>query len=453
MRIAILSPSGRFMQHHKSCNSRKNAISLLSEGLIKRGVDVTLFTSSDLETKERLEPNCSIPCKEENHLNFIACVSSHMVNVLKKAGEFDLIHNYFNLVPLFYRCLINTPMVTTIHAPSSDILSLFKEDEGRSYYVSTSIASRNPCLEYISTIYDSIDLQSFTLKEQKENYLISFGNIHPNNGIEEAIEIARKSGMKLILTGNVLDQTYFENVVLPQQGDHLIIHCGMIDQVLKDKLLGGAYAFLHSIRFGDPFDLSIIEAMACGTPVIAFSGSAMHEIIKDCETGYIVESIEDALNRLKHISTINRMQCRRWVEDRFSQDRMVDDYLKVYKKILEMERPRAHHANPPWGKWEVLLDEPTYKVKRITVLPGNRLSYQKHFQREEYWNVVGGKASVTIDGKEILLKSGQAIDIPKGAAHRVANQEQSSLVFIEIQRGNYLGEDDIVRLEDDYGRS
>lgn len=453
MRIAILSPTSWFMQYHRYCNSREKIISLLSEGLMKRGVDVTLFTSNDLKVKERLESNGQAPYKEENILNSIACTSFHMVNLLKKAGEFDLIHNYFNLVPLFYRRLINTPIVTTMYGPSSDILSLFKEDNDRSYYISTSIADRNPYLKYISTIYYGIDVSSFTFKEQKGNYLISFGSIHPNNGIEEVIEIAQKFGMRLILIGNVLDQTYFDTVVLPQHSDNLIIYCGVIDQVLKDKLLGDAYALLHPIRLDEPFDLSIIEAMACGTPVIAFSGNSMPEIVKDCETGYIVESIEDALDRLKQVPALNRIRCRLWVEDRFRHDRMVDDYLKIYEEILKMERPRAHHANPPWGKWEVLLNEPTYKVKRITVLPGNRLSYQKHFKREEYWNVVGGKASITIDGKDILLTSGQAINIPRGAAHRVANQEQSSLVFIEIQRGSYLGEDDIVRLEDDYGRS
>ncbi len=109
-------------------------------------------------------------------------------------------------------------------------------------------------------------------------------------------------------------------------------------------------------------------------------------------------------------------------------------------------------ATPPWGKWEVLLDEPTYKVKRITVLPDKRLSYQKHFKRQEHWFVVAGEALVTLEGKEIRVKAGEAIDIPQEAAHRIANQGAAPLVFIEVQRGSYFGEDDIVRLQDDYGR-
>jgi len=115
-------------------------------------------------------------------------------------------------------------------------------------------------------------------------------------------------------------------------------------------------------------------------------------------------------------------------------------------------KPGTHYAFPPWGKWEVLLDETKYKVKRIIVQPGNRLSYQKHFKRAEHWMVVEGEAKVTLDGKEIFLKRGEPVDIPREAAHRVANFGKDPLVFIEIQHGDYFGEDDIIRLEDDYGR-
>ncbi|ODS31944.1 MAG: mannose-6-phosphate isomerase [Candidatus Scalindua rubra] len=120
-----------------------------------------------------------------------------------------------------------------------------------------------------------------------------------------------------------------------------------------------------------------------------------------------------------------------------------------------MKKPKSDEksVNPPWGSWEVLLDEPTYKVKRITVLPGNRLSYQKHFRRREHWMVVEGKGVVTIDDKEIHLKKGETIDIPQEAAHRIANNDDENLTFIEIQQGEYFGEDDIIRLEDDYGRA
>ena len=128
-----------------------------------------------------------------------------------------------------------------------------------------------------------------------------------------------------------------------------------------------------------------------------------------------------------------------------------DSSLRVEKK--NEASAHAKSASPPWGKWEVLLDEPRYKVKRITVLPGKRLSYQKHFKRQEHWMIVEGEALVTLDGKEIALKTGEYIDIPMESAHRIANEGSAPMVFIEIQRGTYFGEDDIVRLQDDYGRS
>lgn len=117
-----------------------------------------------------------------------------------------------------------------------------------------------------------------------------------------------------------------------------------------------------------------------------------------------------------------------------------------------MKEPERASASPPWGKWEVLLDEPAYKVKRIVVEPGKRLSYQKHFRRAEHWVVVGGEATVTLDGKEVVLRQGATVDVPRETAHRIANQGQGPLVIIEIQQGDYLEEDDILRLEDDYGR-
>jgi mannose-6-phosphate isomerase-like protein (cupin superfamily) len=117
-----------------------------------------------------------------------------------------------------------------------------------------------------------------------------------------------------------------------------------------------------------------------------------------------------------------------------------------------MKNTNVSNTTPPWGTWEVILDEPTYKVKRITILPGQRLSYQKHFKREEHWIVVEGRGQVTLNGKEIPLVAGETVDIPYEAAHRIANPEKSILVLIEIQRGSYFGEDDILRLEDDYGR-
>jgi mannose-6-phosphate isomerase-like protein (cupin superfamily) len=141
------------------------------------------------------------------------------------------------------------------------------------------------------------------------------------------------------------------------------------------------------------------------------------------------------------------------VEQRFNAEQMVEGYLRVYETILEGSTGRAMKGHRPWGGYTVLEDQETYKVKRIEVLPGKRLSYQKHQKRAEHWMVVGGQARVTLEGKDVDLSPGQAIDIPRGTAHRIANPGKELLVFIEIQKGDYFGEDDIIRIDDDYGRS
>jgi mannose-6-phosphate isomerase-like protein (cupin superfamily) len=153
---------------------------------------------------------------------------------------------------------------------------------------------------------------------------------------------------------------------------------------------------------------------------------------------------------VKELSTIDRSSCHRFVVENFSTKRMVNDYLKVYKEILEQAKREDHR---PWGYYTVFSDEPNHKVKNIHVFPGKRLSLQKHQRRAEHWIVLYGEGLVTLDGKQIRLKKAESIDIPKGAVHRIENPTNENMAFIEVQTGDYLGEDDIVRLEDDFGRT
>lgn len=453
MRIAILSPiAWRTPPRHYGPWER--VVSILCEGLVEKGFDVTLFATGDSVTKGKLESVCPAPYEEDKDLDPKVWECLHISHLFERAGEFDLIHNHFDFLPLSYSRLIDTPIVTTIHGFSSQkIIPVFKEYQDRSHYVSISDSDRSQELDYAATVYHGIDLESFTFKDRCGDYLLFFGRIHPDKGTVEAIEIAGRFGMKIIIAGIVQDQTYFDEKVAPRLDDDNVVYVGPAGPGLRDELLGGAYALLHPIFFEEPFGLSVVEAMACGTPVVAFSRGSMPEVIKDGETGYLVEDVEDAVEKLKHVPDIDRRRCRQWVEERFTKERMVNDYVEVYKKIIEMETPNARRANPPWGRWEVLLDEPEYKVKRITVLPGARLSYQKHSRREEHWTMVEGSGVVTLDGRDIRIDAGQSIDIPYKAAHRITNPTKSILIFIEVQRGSYFGEDDIVRLEDDYGRT
>ncbi len=189
--------------------------------------------------------------------------------------------------------------------------------------------------------------------------------------------------------------------------------------------------------------------MACGTPVVAFNRGSMPEVIADGRTGFLVSSIDEAVFKLRHISDLKRADCRTWVEERFSADRMAEDYIRVYQEILA-ERKREDHR--PWGYYHVLANEPGHKIKRIVVYPGQRLSLQRHRHRAEHWYIVEGQAIVTRNREKIRLGSGQAVDLPQGVWHRIMNPGNENTVFIEVQTGDYFGEDDIERVEDDYGR-
>jgi mannose-6-phosphate isomerase-like protein (cupin superfamily) len=255
--------------------------------------------------------------------------------------------------------------------------------------------------------------------------------------------------MKLIMAGIIQDQAYFDIMIRPYLDDDRIVYVGSAGPEKRNELLGGAYALLHPIGFDEPFGLSVVESMACGTPVVAFSRGSMHEIIAHGETGFLTENLDEMVKALSNVRDLDRRKCRQWVEARFSLDRMVTDYFQMYETIINRTRREDHL---PWGFYEVLADKPDHKVKRITVYFGQRLSYQRHFRRSEHWYVLSGTAVVTQNGEDIERKPGQAVDLPVGTWHRIRNPGPDNLVFIQIQTGDYFEEDDIERAEDDYGR-
>ena len=206
---------------------------------------------------------------------------------------------------------------------------------------------------------------------------------------------------------------------------------------------------MHPIYFAEPFGLSVIESMACGTPVVAFNKGSMPELIDSGKNGFIVSDVEEAVNALTKIPEIDRQNCRDTVEKRFTVEKMVDNYIRVYKKIIDLNK---REDKRPWGSYEVLSDTPNYKVKKIEVLPKSELSLQRHNRRSEHWQIVSGEAVVTLEDQKINLNAGESIDIPLGAKHRIENTSNQNMIFIEVQRGDYFGEDDIERFEDKYGR-
>ncbi len=338
MHIAILSPIA-WRTPPRSYGPWEYVASLLTEGLIEKGIKVTLFATKDSITKANLISVCPRGYEEDSELLPKVWECLHISEMFERGDDFDIIHNHFDFLPLTYIKMTSTPVITTIHGISSPkILPVYKKYNDQSYYVSISNAARIPNLNYIATVYHGINLDQFTFKSKSKGYLIFFGRIHQDKGTEEAIKIALKVGMKLILAGIIQDKDYFKRKIEPFLDNDLIKYVGVAGPKKRDELLGGALALLNPINIPEAFGLSVVETMACGTPVISFNKGSMSEIIVNGKTGFLVNSIQEAIKVLKKIDIIDRSECRKWVEEKFTAERMVDDYIKVYESILAKDK-------------------------------------------------------------------------------------------------------------------
>lgn len=302
---------------------------------MKRGFDVTLFATADSLTKAHLRYSAPRGYAEDAGLDPKVEECLHISQVMESADEFDLIHNHFDFLPLSFSRLISTPIVTTIHGFSSPkIIPVYKKYDDTCAYVSISHADRSPELTYIATVYNGIDISQFNVVKYPSDYLLYFGRIHPEKGAHRAIEVAKRSGRRLILAGLVQDQRYFETAVSPYIDGIQIQYVGNVGPEERNRLLGNAAALLHLISFEEPFGLSVAESLLCGTPVIAFNRGAMPELITHGETGFLTSRVNDVIPLLDKLPSISRAHCAQYARDRFSQDRMVDDYIRVYEQVL-----------------------------------------------------------------------------------------------------------------------
>ena len=314
-------------------------VSLLTEGLVARGVDVTLFATADSITRARLVASAPTGYSEDAELDAKVWEGLHVSAAFERAGEFDVIHNSFDFLPLTYSGLVDTPVVTTIHGFSSDrILPVFEKYNRIGYYVAISDADRSERLDYVATVHHGIDMREFEVGTGSRDYLLFFGRIHPDKGTVEAIEVSRRTAMPLIIAGIVQDHEYFERLVEPQIDGTRVRYIGPVAADQRVELLGGARALLHLVNFDEPFGFSVVEAMACGTPVIAHRRGSMPEIVRDGENGFLVASVDEAVAAVRKSEALNGFAVRRSVEQRFDSDRMVDDYVAVYRQVVEQHR-------------------------------------------------------------------------------------------------------------------
>ncbi len=341
MKVAMLAPiSWRVPPRHYG--PWELFVSLLTEGLVARGVDVTLFATADSLTGGQLVGTSPTGYSEDLELDPKVEESLHISAVFERSEEFDLIHNSFDFLPLTFSRLVKTPVVTTVHGFSSDkIVPVFEKYNDDGYYVAISDADRHEGLDYIATIHHGIDMGEFEVGSGAGDYLLYFGRIHPDKGTAEAIEVAQRVGMPLTIAGIVQDQDYFQEQIEPHLDGDRIRYIGPVLAADRNVLLGNASALLHLINFDEPFGFSVVEAMACGTPVIARSRGSMAELIDSGRNGFLVDSVDEAAAVVDKAAAVDRLAVRNSVESRFSVDRMVDEYLDVYHRIVELHGEKS----------------------------------------------------------------------------------------------------------------
>jgi glycosyltransferase involved in cell wall biosynthesis len=334
LRVAVLAPiSWRVPPRHYG--PWEQFASLLTEGLVDRGVDVTLFASGDSKTAGKLASVIPRGYSEDPDADPKVSECLHIAHAFERAGEFDLIHNSFDFLPLTYSGLVETPVLTTIHGFSSPrILAVYERYNATCAYVAISDSDRAAGLDYLATIHHGIDTDAFALHAAPGRYLLYFGRIHPDKGTVEAIDVAAQCELPLVVAGIVQDERYFEEQVAPRIDGDRVRFVGAVGPDERSELLGGAHALLHLISFDEPFGYSVVEAMACGTPVIAIDRGSMPELIVDGTTGFLVEDVAGAVAAVAAAAALDRSAIRAHAVERFGVGRMVDAYVEVYETLL-----------------------------------------------------------------------------------------------------------------------
>ena len=307
--------------------------SLLTEGLVRRGVDVTLFATGDSLTSATLESVAPHGYAEDPSMDGRVWEALHVAHAMERSAEFDLVHNHLDWLPLAFGAQWAAPMVTTIHGFSGKVI-LPAYERSSSSFVSISDADRSPALDYAATVHHGIDMAEFDTVQTAGDDLVVFGRIHPDKGIADAIEIAERCGRRLVICGIVQDAAYFAERVQPHLDGDRIVYRGSVGPAERAEVLSTAAVLLHPIHFDEPFGLSVIEAMACGTPVVAYRRGSMPEIVDEGVTGCLVDGIDAAAAAVDRAAGLDRSAVRARARARFGVERMVDDYLDVYRTVL-----------------------------------------------------------------------------------------------------------------------
>src|SRR6266511_89882 len=338
-RIAVLSPVA-WRTPPRQYGAWETVASNITEGLIARGWDVTLFASRDSITRGRLHAVVDRGYEEDSTIDPKVAEYLHISEAFEQATEFDLIHSHYDFMALTYSRLVKTPVLTTIHGFSSPKIMPVYQKYRDGYFVSISDSDRAPGLNYLATVYNGIDLSLYPLQESSGDDLIFLGRIHPDKGVHLAIEVARLSGRRLIIAGIIQDEVYYRERLKPHIDDQEVCYIRPVGVAEKTDLLARACVLLHLHTLPERFGLILAAANAAGVHVIAMDLGSCREVIKDGQTGFLVNNVSEAVRALERLSEIDRSVCRQRVQQCFSIETMVEAYERVYATIFDREARR-----------------------------------------------------------------------------------------------------------------
>jgi len=311
----------------------------LVNGLVDRGHQVSLYASGDSETKAKL-----ISVTEKHHPDRFPEPLYYLTiaKAFKDAEDFDIIDCHVEEKGLFFGPLVRTPVLYSIEFGlfDEDQIKVFKEYKDQNFLsISNAVRKIAPELNWVATVYDGIRVEDFPFSDKVGDYLVLLGRVSPQKGVHYAVQVAVKLGIKLYVAGKMVpeDKNYLDKVFWPYVDGERVEYLGILNYWDKMKLLKGASALLSPLCYLEAFGLNLVEAMACGTPAIAFDRGAAPEVIKDGETGFVVprDNVETLVKAIKDVDKIDRKKCRQRVEENFTVEKMVDGYERVYKELLK----------------------------------------------------------------------------------------------------------------------
>ena len=342
MKIAQIAPLALPVPP-KGYGGTERVVSYLTEELVRRGHDVTLFAGPDAVTAARLVAPPTAAGWPVRFVNRWAYDLMQLERVFEQAETFDVLHFHLWMTHYSMARRVSTPHLTTLHwLLSYPQLRPFFEEFQEMPVVSISAAQRVPAprLNWLGTVYHGLPKAHYTLHDEPGGYLAYLGRMTRAKGVEQAIEIAQQAGMPLKMAGSIrgTDHAYFEDVIKPRLADPRVEYVGEIDDRGKQALLGGAHALLFPTQVNESFGLVMIEAMACGTPVIGFRRGAVPEVVQDGVAGFVVDDVAAAVQAVERVGSLRRAACRQVFEERFTAQRMADGYVALYRRLVDFQR-------------------------------------------------------------------------------------------------------------------